>query len=207
MELKQQQYRQNKADVKNMNGINLKAHSNHLHGSFMPSNLSTPFKIPSNTATITTNSSPSLQIIEPTDKDVISGRGHGANRHGGNQAYRNLVKKYKVQYIKAISFLDKQNISMQIIQEIHQGGGRFLKRVYGHGAMTWEVMDMIEIKKKVSQALRENASEVRNILSQECTDISMHNDAVVNRVVSPTSSPNIMSQAQSFPMQYINTSA
>lgn len=111
-------------------------------------------------------------ITEPTDKDVISGRGHGANRHGGNQNYRNLVKKYKVQYIKAITDLDKHQISMQVVNEIHEDGGRFLKRVYGHECVQWEVMDMNEIKKKVSQALRENASDLRNILSQQSRNAS-----------------------------------
>lgn len=119
------------------------------------------------------SNSTSLPLItEPTDKDVISGRGHGANRHGGNQTYRNLVKKYKVQYVKAIADLDKHQISMQVVNEIHEDGGRFLKRVYGHECVQWEVMDMNEIKKKVSQALRENASDLRNILSQQSRNAS-----------------------------------
>jgi len=131
--------------------------------------------------TNTTMSANNSIVTQATDKDVISGRGHGANRHGGNQIYRHLVKKYKFPYVKAISDLDKHNISMQVVNEIHEGGGRFLKRVYVDGkgggvggvagdtapGIQWSVMDMIEIKKKVGQALRENASEVRDILLKQ----------------------------------------
>merc|ERR1712038_1216527 len=115
-------------------------------------------------STANTNATNNSTITQPTDKDVISGRGHGANRHGGNQIYRHLVKKYKFPYVKAISDLDKHNISMQVVNEIHEGGGRFLKRVYGNGSnsnngnggnggtamgdIQWAVMDMMEVKKK-----------------------------------------------------------
>lgn len=69
--------------------------------------------------------------------------------------------------MKAATDLEKHRISMRVVSEIHQGGGRFLKRVYGHDCVQWEVMDINEIKKKVSQALRENATDLRNILSQQ----------------------------------------
>jgi len=35
------------------------------------------------------------------------------------------------------------------------------------GDNAWEVMDNVGIKKKVSQALRENLAELRNMLSQQ----------------------------------------
>merc|ERR1712038_759819 len=152
--------------------------------SFAPSTPAVSTFVPTpetaNTATATpsastanTNATNNSTITQPTDKDVTSGRGHGANRHGGNQIYRHLVKKYKFPYVKAISDLDKHNISMQVVNEIHEGGGRFLKRVYGNGSngnngdIQWAVMDMMEVKKKVGQALRENASEVRDILLKQ----------------------------------------
>merc|ERR1712038_410180 len=143
--------------------------------SFAPSTPAVSAFVPTpetaNTATATpsastanTNATNNSTITQPTDKDVTSGRGHGANRHGGNQIYRHLVKKYKFPYVKAISDLDKHNISMQVVNEIHEGGGRFLKRVYGNGSnsnngnggnggtamgdIQWAVMDMMEVKKK-----------------------------------------------------------
>merc|ERR1719251_769289 len=106
------------------------------------------------TTTTTTTITPTTHkklITYFTDKDVISGRGNGAKRHRGNQVYRNLVKKYQFEYLKPISDFDKHNIVMKVIQGICQNGGRFLKRVYGHDTIAWEVMDVIEIKKKVSQ--------------------------------------------------------
>merc|ERR1712038_1311656 len=135
-----------------------------------------------------------MGITQPTDKDVISGRGHGANRHGGNQIYRHLVKKYKFPYVKAISDLDKHNISMQVVNEIHEGGGRFLKRVYGNGSngnngdIQWAVMDMMEVKKKVGQALRENASEVRDILLKQSAAAKS-----ASSMTTTTSSPTLSS--------------
>merc|ERR1712038_1470788 len=154
----------------------------------------TPSTITASTAnTNTTNNS---AITQPTDKDVISGRGHGANRHGGNQIYRHLVKKYKFPYVKAISDLDKHNISMQVVNEIHEGGGRFLKRVYGNGSngnngdIQWAVMDMMEVKKKVGQALRENASEVRDILLKQSAAAK---SASASSKTTTTSSPTLSS--------------
>merc|ERR1712038_2184663 len=145
----------------------------------------------------TTNTTNNATITQPTDKDVISGRGHGANRHGGNQIYRHLVKKYKFPYVKAISDLDKHNISMQVVNEIHEGGGRFLKRVYGNasngnnGDIQWAVMDMMEVKKKVGQALRENASEVRDILLKQSA--AAKSASASSMTTTTTSSPTLSS--------------
>ena len=35
-------------------------------------------------------------VIEPTERDVLNGRGQGVQRHGGNVKYRKLVFVNKV---------------------------------------------------------------------------------------------------------------
>lgn len=100
-------------------------------------------------------------IICPNDNDVIGGRGNGPKNHDGNIAFRNLVQKYKIDYINAYTSKDKRSIVRRIIDEVAQKGGRFLKKEYDDKAMIWKEMDENSIMVKVAQALRENAPDLK----------------------------------------------
>lgn len=100
-------------------------------------------------------------LIRPNDDDVIGGRGNGPKNHDGNIAFRNLVQKYKIDYINAYTSRDKRSIVKQIIAEVGQKGGRFLKKEYNDKAMIWKEMDENSILIKVAQALRENAPDLK----------------------------------------------
>ena len=95
--------------------------------------------------------------LRPTENDVVSGRGHSANNHQGNKKYINLVKKYKRQYIQALTDFEKTRICSRVINEIRNSGRRFLKRIYGKSQVQWVEMEANDVKKKVSQAMRDNA--------------------------------------------------
>lgn len=100
-------------------------------------------------------------LICPNDNDVIGGRGNGPKNHDGNVAFRNLVQKYKIDYINAYTSKDKRSIVRQIIAEVGQRGGRFLRKEYGNKGVKWEEMDENSILIKVAQALRENAPDLK----------------------------------------------
>merc|ERR1712038_1676287 len=100
-------------------------------------------------------------LIRPNDNDVIGGRGNGPKNHDGNVAFRNLVQKYKIDYINAYTSKDKRSIVRQIISEVRQRGGRFLRKEYSDKAVKWAEMDDNSIMIKVAQALRENAPDLK----------------------------------------------
>merc|ERR1712038_254281 len=100
-------------------------------------------------------------LIRPNDNDVIGGRGNGPKNHDGNVAFRNLVQKYKIDYINAYTSKEKRSIVTQIIAEVRQKGGRFLKKEYDKKTMIWKEMDENSIIIKVAQALRENAPDLK----------------------------------------------
>jgi hypothetical protein len=68
-------------------------------------------------------------VDEPSDLDVISGRGGKSNHHPGNKRYRQLIKDMKAQYKTIISKSDKTDLSRAIVDHVYRYGGRFLRRV------------------------------------------------------------------------------
>lgn len=104
-------------------------------------------------------------ITTPTKEDVLGGRGNGPNKHEGNKKFRALVQKFKIEYINAYTDRDKKTITLQIMDSIKSNGGRFLKKhtvELGWNVVVWEEMDFNSVLKKVGQALRENAPDIRN---------------------------------------------
>lgn len=93
------------------------------------------------------------------ENDVLSGRGGESNHHTGNVRYRNLVKAMQLEYLSA-KRRDKPLIARKIVEIIRSGNppGRFLKR---NGEGNWEEISVTKAREKTSQALRENAPEIR----------------------------------------------
>jgi hypothetical protein len=84
--------------------------------------------------------------IDLQRQDVLLGRGSGSNEHQGNLMYRSLVKAKKEEYISCTTRQDKDLLVRKVIQEVHDSGGRFLKRLQnGRGAKGRTVLDVYEI--------------------------------------------------------------
>ena len=97
-------------------------------------------------------------IEKPLENDVIFGRGAGTNRH--NKRFRDTVEGYKKQYVKC-KRNEKADVAFSIIRKwrAQNPPGRFLKE--DKATKTWYDVGDTEAKKKVIQALRENAPQIR----------------------------------------------
>lgn len=101
-------------------------------------------------------------ILDPNVNDVLSGRGGRINAHVGNVQFREIVAEQKKIYLaKDTKKLEKAHIAADIVYYIRRMDppGRFLKED-ANGAW-WDIGDQKAIK-KVGQALREDAPEIRD---------------------------------------------
>lgn len=105
--------------------------------------------------------------IRPQQNDVLSGRIPGVPTHPGNDYYRHLVKLNKVNYITSSSS-EKKNIISFIMNKIlnKRPPGRFLKASSEDRKIIYTVMSAAEVKRKIGQALRENAPRLRKEIMQ-----------------------------------------
>eukprot|EP00560_Eucampia_antarctica_P007420 CAMPEP_0197822880 /NCGR_PEP_ID=MMETSP1437-20131217/178_1 /TAXON_ID=49252 ORGANISM="Eucampia antarctica, Strain CCMP1452" /NCGR_SAMPLE_ID=MMETSP1437 /ASSEMBLY_ACC=CAM_ASM_001096 /LENGTH=431 /DNA_ID=CAMNT_0043421739 /DNA_START=150 /DNA_END=1445 /DNA_ORIENTATION=- len=103
------------------------------------------------------------------DVDVLCGRGSGTNAHPGNKYFRNKINMYRRAYLKTRKN-DKPTISRFIVQSIHERNGRFLKKDEKSG-LYFEIGDDIA-REKTSQALRQRASQFRQVLIHNDDDSS-----------------------------------
>jgi len=101
-------------------------------------------------------------IDEPGVNDVMLGRGAGTNRHPGNKTFRNICKEFQEKYIKAINNYEKYLITMEIMERIQNldPPGRFIDKDSKKGKSYYDVGE-VRARKKISQALRENAPEIK----------------------------------------------
>lgn len=89
---------------------------------------------------------------DPTEVDVLCGRGGGTNNHIGNRYFRQLVEDHRDEYFMSKK-LGKGQISRKIIAIIQARGGQFLKRDGSTGK--WCDIGNKQATLKTSQALRE----------------------------------------------------
>ena len=68
-------------------------------------------------------------VEQPTDFDVLFGRGGLTNAHLGNRRFRDVIALHRPDYIRAIK-MDKPAVARRIVRSIRQGTppGRFLKK-------------------------------------------------------------------------------
>ncbi len=94
--------------------------------------------------------------------DVLSGRGGASNNHPGNEAFRQLVNKVKVDYLQCPK-REKPLLAMRIVQAVRAQSppGRFLQ----HDKLTdtWKDVGDTKAREKTSQALREGAPIIRDM--------------------------------------------
>jgi hypothetical protein len=107
-------------------------------------------------ASIHTKPSPKIQGDDAQvgglkNDDVLCGRGGGTNAYVGNIRFRAVVAQHQPRYL-VCRRADKEVIAAEIVQIIHQRGGRFLSK---NEAGQWEEVTEKKAINKASQALRE----------------------------------------------------
>lgn len=105
-------------------------------------------------------------ITTALKNDVISGRGNHANQHPGNIKFRSIVASLKRTYVLS-SVLLKKEVAKNVLEQILSLNppGRFLREI--KGTKTWEILDGESVIKKISQALREKAPELKRKYLEE----------------------------------------
>lgn len=110
-----------------------------------------------------------IGIQKYMDNDVLCGRGGGTNAHPGNREFRDMINLHRRKYLKARKN-DKPAISRSIVQSIREKNGRFLKKDEKTG-LYYEIGDD-NAREKTSQALRQRASQFRQVLIHSENEIS-----------------------------------
>ena len=103
----------------------------------------------------------------PNKNDVLCGRGGTINSHPGNEQYRSMVDNKKRVYVTARFKREKRLIATSIVEQIRSMDppGRFLQK--DMNSKTWVDIGVEKSREKTSQALRENARDVRTQLENE----------------------------------------
>lgn len=96
-------------------------------------------------------------IKTPKQTDILSGRGAGVNLHPGNVYFRDLIAEHKHEYL-ASDPGEKKRIIRRIVQAA-LSRGRFMKQ--DPQSELWICITFDEARKKVGQALRENAPAIK----------------------------------------------
>jgi hypothetical protein len=113
-------------------------------------------------------------IVHPHEHDVLSGRGNFVNYHAGNEHFRALVRKHKLEYVKCPK-PQKGKFSRTIVDEVKNRipPGRFLKQ--DGATKLWYDIGEKKAMDKTRQALREGAPEIM----KEFTDSGDDSDGEV----------------------------
>lgn len=91
-------------------------------------------------------------MIAVDDHDVLSGRGVHIADHPGNKRFRLLIANGANQ----LAVTPKKDVAEEIIRQIQDRGGRFLKRPGKRGLKgPWEELTKKEVQKKTCQALQD----------------------------------------------------
>eukprot|EP00569_Conticribra_weissflogii_P007062 CAMPEP_0171339514 /NCGR_PEP_ID=MMETSP0878-20121228/7993_1 /TAXON_ID=67004 /ORGANISM="Thalassiosira weissflogii, Strain CCMP1336" /LENGTH=739 /DNA_ID=CAMNT_0011841441 /DNA_START=115 /DNA_END=2334 /DNA_ORIENTATION=- len=99
----------------------------------------------------------------PHPHDVLCGRGGGSNNHPGNESFRELVNEVKVPYVNCPK-REKPLIARRIVEAVRNQSppGRFLQKDMDTGL--WNDIGDAKAREKTSQALREGAPIIRDLL-------------------------------------------
>jgi len=105
-------------------------------------------------------------VLDVHPNDVLFGRGSGPNDHEGNIRFRDLVAQRKTEYMATNHRQTKAKIAKQIVDQVFNVGGRFLKKLEANeaaklgidhgGRDVYEVVGDDTIMEKAKQALRQN---------------------------------------------------
>lgn len=92
--------------------------------------------------------------ILPRPNDVLLGRGRPFQLYSGNLALTAKIDENRARYATAKK-MHKKTITIEIVERIHESGGRFLRKNSGkNGNMAWEEVDFETARLKVSHSFR-----------------------------------------------------
>jgi hypothetical protein len=89
---------------------------------------------------------------EITDLDVYCGRDKRSQSHPGNKRFRDLINAHRERYQSASLREHKTRITSDVIDIVHNYGGRFMKT--REDEEEWYAMETAYVHDKVSHALR-----------------------------------------------------
>ena len=100
--------------------------------------------------------------IIPTSNDVLLGRGRPFHNHLGNKRLSTLIEQHKARYDEAgTTYGKKNNICEEVVDLVHEAGGRFLKKqdVSSHNngeneSSAWEIVGRDMAREKISHGFR-----------------------------------------------------
>jgi hypothetical protein len=129
-------------------------------------------------------------IKTPHDHDVLSGRGNFVNYHPGNEHFRSLVRKHKVEYVKCPK-PQKGKFSKLIYEEVKDRNppGRFLKQ--DASSKLWYDIGEKKALDKTRQALREGAPELMKDLSGDSAEDTDDEPVIARKKVRKNVCPTV----------------
>jgi len=120
------------------------------------------------------------RAVEPTDNDVLFGRGGYTNTHIGNINFRKRAMELRPWYEQAsTSKEEKYRISDLLVESVKSEGHRFLEK--GEGGLWHEVIGN-GARKKASQALRERIKGSRKAAGGNASSIKSAGSAGAGNV-------------------------
>ena len=124
-------------------------------------------EIPPESAILPSMEDMQLEGIETSsidENDVLCGRGGGTNNHVGNERFRELVAAQKLVYMRTAK-RKKPMVSRDIVRAVRNQNppGRFLAKNEQLG-LWYDIGDQ-KAREKTSQALREGAPQIRDVIS------------------------------------------
>ena len=103
-------------------------------------------------------------VQEPTEFDVLFGRGGMTNSHTGNKRFRDIISLHRPDYVRAPK-IQKPFVAKRIVAAIRGGDppGRFMKR--NPTDLMWYDVGNRHAAEKTSQALRERYQAEKNSMT------------------------------------------
>jgi hypothetical protein len=125
------------------------------------------------------------EFVEPSEHDVLLGRGSRTNIHPGNQRYLVVKDMLKARYIAA-SNDEKTQISQELVDLVHSWGGKFLKLDEGSESSITASVSRQANNSASTVKIRGNWYEVLNIVarrkaSQSLRDINTPEERAAKR--------------------------
>mmetsp|Transcript_22420 Transcript_22420/g.29461 ORF Transcript_22420/g.29461 Transcript_22420/m.29461 type:complete len:472 (+) Transcript_22420:136-1551(+) len=157
--------------------------------------------IESGEAVVSTDEGATTNGNHISQSDVLCGRGGLTNHHAGNMFFRRLVRLKQEAYLLA-SKREKAGVARDIVDSIRQlqPPGRFLKKD-AKNPNTWVEIGDRKAREKTSQALREGAPELREVVKSGTStkSSSASNKAGNTRKKTTAASCNLTRSAPSQP--------
>ena len=131
--------------------------------------------LPNNVDTDTDDSSKMLpKSYQPSEYDVVCGRGKGFYNKPGNRRFRSIVSTYIDDYESCKSKIDKSLILGQIVDRVREqdnGRARFLK--YDTKLKCWCVLTNDQAREKVGHAIRECVQSTKDKQINEAKQLQL----------------------------------